>query len=142
MGNGAQTGMKSIDVTIVGGGMITNDLILPTAYLLQRTGMVGNIHVCALNTPPLKALNENEVFAQFFPGQGFTPHPVLDESPAKTFPDLYRQVLAAMPSRQVVFVAMPDQLHYEVVMEALRNNQHVMCVKPLVLSFDQAETIG
>ena len=51
--------MKPIDVTIVGGGMITHDLILPSIYQLQRTGVVGKISICALNTPPLKTLKES-----------------------------------------------------------------------------------
>lgn len=38
-----------LDVMIVGGGMITNDLILPSVYHLQRVGVVGRIQVCALN---------------------------------------------------------------------------------------------
>ena len=29
---------KPVDVTIVGGGMITHDQILPSIYHLQRTG--------------------------------------------------------------------------------------------------------
>ncbi len=54
-----QEATRTVDVTIVGGGMITNDLILPTIYHLQRTGVVNDIHICALNNPPLKALKEN-----------------------------------------------------------------------------------
>ena len=50
--------IKPIDVTIVGGGMITNDLILPSIYHMQRTGIVGNINICALNNSPLKVLKE------------------------------------------------------------------------------------
>jgi predicted dehydrogenase len=46
-----------------------------------------------------------------------------------------------MKPRQAVVVAMPDQLHFEVVMEALKANQHVLCVKPLVLRYDDAEKI-
>jgi len=38
----------------------------------------------------------------------------------------------------MVLVAMPDQFHYQVVMEALNQNQHVLCVKPLVLKYEQA----
>jgi len=38
-------------------------------------------------------------------------------------------------------VAMPDQLHYMVVKEALKNNQNVLCVKPLVLKYEQASEI-
>jgi len=36
-----------------------------------------------------------------------------------------------------VVVAMPDQLHYSVIKEALKNHQHILCVKPLVLQYAQ-----
>lgn len=133
--------MKKLDVTIVGGGMITNDLLLPSLYHLQRTGAVGPIRICALNTPPLRALKENPEFLQAFPGQDFTPYPALAETPEKDFPTLYQEVIAAMPPRNVVGVAMPDHLHYEVVREALEHDQHVLCVKPLVLKYQHSVEI-
>ncbi len=120
--------------------MITNDLILPCLYHLQRS-IVGDIHICALNTPPLQALKDNPELAEAFPGHGFTPHPGLDGPADQNFPDRYKEVLAGMSPRNAVVVAMPDQLHYEVVMEALKNDQHVLCVKPLVLSYAQAVEI-
>ncbi|MBI3948128.1 MAG: Gfo/Idh/MocA family oxidoreductase [Armatimonadetes bacterium] len=126
---------KPIEVTVVGGGMITNDLLLPAIYQLQRAGAIGGIKICALNTPPLKALKESETLAQAFPGQSFTPYPALAEPADRIFPDLYKEVIAEMPPRQAVVVAVPDQFHYETVMTALRNNQHVLCVKPLVLRY-------
>lgn len=129
---------RPIDVTIVGGGMITLDLLLPSIYHLQRTGTVGSIHVCALDSGPLKTLKADEGMRQAFPGQGFTAHPSENEEPTKKFPTLYKEVLASMAPRQAVVVAMPDQFHYEVVMEALRNEQHVLCVKPLVLKYQHA----
>jgi hypothetical protein len=46
-----------------------------------------------------------------------------------------------MPKRQAVVVAVPDELHYDAVMEALRNDQHVLCVKPLVHQYTQAVEI-
>ncbi len=128
---------KPVEVTIVGGGMITNDLILPSVYHLQRTGIVGKINVCALNNPPLKALKENKENQEAFPGQDFNAYPSLSEKPDKNFPDLFKEVLRGMPPRQVVVVAMPDQLHYSVIKEALKNNQHILCVKPLVLQYAQ-----
>ena len=132
---------KTVDVTIVGGGMITNDLLLPSIYHLQRTGIIGNINICALNNPPLKALRENKEIQEAFPGQDFTPYPSLSEPQEKNFPELYKEVLSKMPPRQAVVVAMPDQFHYEVVMETLRHNQHVLCVKPLALKYEQAKEI-
>ena len=132
---------KRVEVTIVGGGMITNDLILPAVYHLQRTGVVGDIRICALNTPPLKALKESTVIQQAFPGQDFAPYPALEERPDRNFPELYKQVLAEMPPRSAVIVAMPDHLHYAVNMEALKNGHHILCVKPLVLRYDEAVEI-
>ncbi len=132
---------ESIDATIIGGGMITNDLILPSIYHLQRTGVVGNINICSLNNPPLKALKENKEIQEAFPKQDFTPYPSLSESPKKNFPELYKEVLSKMAPRQVVVVAMPDQLHYEVVMEALKSDQHLLCVKPLVLKYEHAKEV-
>jgi len=133
--------MKSIDVCIVGGGMITQDLILPSIYHLQRTGVIGEISVCALNSAPLKALRDSPDLGGAFPGQAFTPYPAFTEDPKNQFPDLYKQTLSKMPPRQAVVVAMPDQLHYGVVKEALANNQNVLCVKPLVLKYEQAAEI-
>ena len=39
-----------------------------------------------------------------------------------------------MPAGNIVIVALPDQLHYEAVMTAIEHGQHVLCVKPLVLT--------
>ncbi len=129
---------KPIDVTIVGGGMITNDLILPSIYHMQRTDVVGDIKICALNSGPLKELKENEEIRQAFPGQDFAAYPDVSEPADKMMPDLYREVLKKIPPRQAVIVAVPDQLHYGIVKEALACNQHVLCVKPLVLKYEQA----
>ncbi len=133
--------MNPMDVTIIGGGMITHDLILPSVYHLQRTGTVGAIGVCALNTPPLNVLRTSAEFRQAFPGQEFTPYPALDEPPDKAFPELYKDVLKRMRPRQAAIVAMPDQFHYAVVKDALMADQHVLCVKPLVLRHAQAVEI-
>ena len=127
----------AFDVTIVGGGMITNDLLLPSVYHLQRLGVVANISICALNSPPLKALKENPELRQAFPNQDFTAYPAADTPATETFPNLFRERIAAARPRQVVIVAVPDQFHDDVVREALRHDQHVLCVKPLVLSYAQ-----
>jgi D-galacturonate reductase len=129
---------KKIDVMIVGGGMITNDLILPSVYHLQRTGTVGRIQVCALNSPPLKALKDSRELQAAFPGQDFEAYPPVTEPADRMFPTLFKERLAAMPPRQAVIVAVPDQFHYEIVKECLTRNQHVLCVKPLVLNYAHA----
>jgi predicted dehydrogenase len=132
---------KAIDVTIIGGGMITNDLILPSIYHLQRTGVVKNINICALNSSPLRALKKNPDFKRAFPGQTFTPYPSLSGPARANFPGLYKKVLSKMEPRNAVVVAVPDQLHYPVIREVLKKNQHILSVKPLVLKYEQAAEI-
>ena len=132
---------NSLDVTIVGGGMITHDLILPSVYQLQREGSVNNINVCSLDSGPLKFLKESSAISDGFPGHNFIAYPSLDEPEDKKFPDLFKEVLSSMKPRQLVVVAMPDQLHYPVIMEALKNDQHILCVKPLVLKYEQTVEI-
>lgn len=133
--------MRSLDVAIIGGGMITYDLLLPAVYHLQRTGFINSIKVCALDSAPLKALKNSKEILEAFPGQKFEAFPPESEPEDKKFPELYKDVVAGMKPRQLIIVAMPDQLHYPVVMEALRNNQHILCVKPLVLKYEQAAEI-
>jgi predicted dehydrogenase len=127
-------------VTIVGGGMITHDQILPSLYQMQRQGRIGEIAICALKPSMLRALAEAEGLRNAFPGQSFTPYPSLD-APEAAQPDLFRDVIAKMPPRQIVCVAVPDQLHYDVIMTALRHEQHVLTVKPLVLRHREAQEI-
>ena len=121
--------------------MITNDLILPSIYHLQRLGMIGSITITALNNPPLKALLNNPDFSLSFPGQTFTPSPPLSDPETASHPDLYKEVIAALPPHNAVIVAVPDQLHYAIVKVALEANQHVLCVKPLVLKYAQTREI-
>jgi D-galacturonate reductase len=131
----------ALDTLIIGGGMITNDLILPSVYHLQRLGAVGQIAICALNSPPLRALKESADLKATFPGQDFTAYPDIHEPADRLFPNLFREVLARAKPRQAVIVAVPDQFHYETVLAALQADQHVLCVKPLVLQYTQAVEI-
>ncbi|HPP66801.1 MAG TPA: Gfo/Idh/MocA family oxidoreductase, partial [bacterium] len=71
----------------------------------------------------------------------FTPYPDILEPEENSYPQLYKRVISEMKPRQIVVVAMPDNLHYQVVIEALKNNQHVLCVKPLVLQYNQSQEI-
>ncbi|MBK7713083.1 MAG: Gfo/Idh/MocA family oxidoreductase [Bacteroidales bacterium] len=121
--------------------MITYDLLLPSVYHLQRTGFINSIKVCALDSAPLRSLKNSKEILEAFPGQDFEAFPPVTEPENNKFPDLYREVIAGMKPRQLVIVAMPDQLHYPVVMEALRRDQHILCVKPLVLKYEQAAEI-
>lgn len=132
---------QKLEVVVVGGGMITHDQILPSLYQLQRTGVVGAIKVCALNPVPLRALAESSNLLEAFPGHSFEAFPPLDAPDSTMLPDLYREVIAGLPPRNLVVVAVPDHVHGRVIHTALKHDQHVLAVKPLVPSYAESVEI-
>lgn len=133
--------MTPPQVLIVGGGMITHDQLLPSIWHMQRQGWLGEICICALTARPLKELMESETLRRAFPGSTFRAYPDPSGDLDAPQPELYRELIGRMPPRNIVVVAVPDQLHYPVIMEALRADQHVLAVKPLVLTAREAEEI-
>jgi D-galacturonate reductase len=126
------------DVLIVGGGMITHDQILPSLFHLQREGRTGEISVVASQRRTVQSLETTPMWAKAFPGQKFRAYP---ESGEQRQPELYREVIRAMAPGNIVVAAVPDQLHFNVVMAALEAGQHVCCVKPLVLTARESTVI-
>ena len=122
-------------VLIIGGGMITHHQLLPSIYHMQRQGRIGDIAVCASRFATVRDLAASAALQHAFPGQRFRAYPANDGPPQ---PQLYRAAIADLLPRQLVFIATPDHLHYEMVMAALAHDQHVCCVKPLVLERRQA----
>jgi predicted dehydrogenase len=118
--------------------MITHDQILPTLFHMQRSGAVGEITVCASRPATVRALAEAESLRLAFPGQSFRGLPESGERQ----PELYREAIRRMPPRQIVVAAVPDQLHFDVILTALQHDQHVCAVKPLVLQHRQAVQIA
>jgi hypothetical protein len=133
--------MSAPAVAVIGGGMIVHDQILPSLYHLQRQGIIGEIRICSQHLRSLQALAGDSMLASAFPGQSFRPCPDFSADPTVPRPDLFRKVLAAMPPRNIAVVAVPDQIHHDVIMTALRADQHVLTVKPLVLKTSDAAEI-
>ena len=125
-------------VTVIGGGMITHDQLLPSLYHLQRLGRIGAIQVCASSHDTVKQLADAPALREAFPGQTFRPYP---PGEGARQPELYREVLAAAAPGGLAVVAVPDQLHFAVIMAALEADQHVLAVKPLVLRASEAAHI-
>src|SRR5258708_9148571 len=122
--------MKPFDAVIIGGGMISHDQLLPSFYQLRRLGAIGAIHVCSRRTTTIDQLQASQTIREAFPEQQFS---------GTTEP--YDHVVSAIPPRQIVVVAVPDPLHRDVIVAALRANQHVLTVKPLVMTVRDAEEI-
>lgn len=114
----------SLDVLSIGGGMILQDQILPSLHHLRRMGTIGQIEVCARRPSTLDALR----FA-------------LPDMPFQPRLEPYAELLPRRNPRQLTVVALPDVLHFDAVMGALQADQHVLCVKPLVLSAEEADKI-
>lgn len=119
-----------MQVLLLGGGMIAHDQILPSLYQLRRLGEVGEIAVCARRAETLEALASAERIRRAFPGFSFRP-----------VTDPYASAIAALPAGQLVVVGLPDDLHFDAVMTALRHGQNVLCVKPLVLTVAESHAI-
>lgn len=117
-------------VSVIGGGMIVHDQILPSLYQLKRQGKIGNITVCARRKETLDSLKANERIRRAFPEQDFV---------ATTAP--YHDVLANAAERNLAIIALPDQIHFNAVMTAIDARQHVVCVKPLVQTIQHAKVI-
>ncbi|MCX6595658.1 MAG: Gfo/Idh/MocA family oxidoreductase [Acidobacteria bacterium] len=111
-------------VSVIGGGMIVIDQILPSLDYLRRLGVVSDIEVCARRPSTLEAL------AAARPDMPFRPRL-----------EPYAQVLAELPPRQLAVIALPDQTHFDAVMTALQADQHVLCVKPLVRTLAESHLI-
>jgi D-galacturonate reductase len=131
--------MTKPEVLMVGGGMIAHDQILPSLYQLQRQGRISAISVCDAAFETLEKLARAEDLRRAFPGQSFRAWP--SGAAGGRQPELYREAIARLPERSIVVVAVPDQLHYGVIMTALQHHQHVLSVKPLVLEYAQAAEI-
>jgi D-galacturonate reductase len=133
--------VRKPEIVMVGGGMIAHDQILPSLYELQRRGMIGEITVCAQHARTVQSLAANEMIRRAFPGHSFRGLPDAAGESEAAQPELYKKAIAALAPRQIVIAAVPDPLHYEVIMTALRHDQHVMAVKPLVLTVAHAREI-
>ncbi|HYI95576.1 MAG TPA: Gfo/Idh/MocA family oxidoreductase [Bryobacteraceae bacterium] len=119
-------------VLVVGGGMITHDQILPSLLHLQTLGVISQVSVVASRSTTIQKLREA------FPQEDFEAHP---ESGSDPQPALYKGLIAKMSAGNIVIIALPDQLHYEAVMAAIEHGQHVLCVKPLVLTVRESIAI-
>lgn len=130
--------MRPLDVTIVGAGMIVHDQLLPAFYQLRRQGLVGEITVCARSSRGIRTLLDSPTLRAAFPDQQFRPVPHPESDPADVDEQRYLDVLKRARPRNLVVVAVPDHLHRDVVLAALHHNQHVICVKPLVLRVEHS----
>ena len=123
----------SMPILVVGGGMISEEVILPTVFQEQREGRVGETQVVSRRAATIKHLQE--VFA----GKAFVgcPDPTTTDL-EESYPEGYKEAIQDLDEYGIVIVATPDHLHTPVILEALRTGHHVIVEKPLCLKVEEA----
>jgi len=125
---------SKVDVLIVGGGMISQEVILPTIFQEQKYGRVGNISISSLTGEIIEKLQG--MFPEF---KGY-PDPKT-QGTTKMYPEMYKQAIADLPENGVVIVATPDHFHTPVIKAAIKAKKHVIVEKPLCLKVEEANEI-
>lgn len=100
---------------------------------LIGAGFVSDIHAHAFQ----KYVHDAEIVAVASPTPGKAATFARERSIPHAFED-YRQLLA-MKDIDVVTVAIPNDLHCQVTVEAARAGKHVICEKPLCVTLEEAD---
>jgi len=126
-----------VPVLVIGGGMISQEVILPTVFQERKRGKVGNISLSTLTR------EQTNHVQKVFPREEFRGYPA-EGSAAENEPrpEDYKQAIADLEEHGVVIVATPDHLHQIMVMEAIAAGHDVIVEKPLCLKTADADMIG
>ena len=89
----------------------------------------------------LRELAGSDSLRAAFPGESFEAFPPLETDPAETHEDAYRRAVDALPPRSLVVVATPETTHFEIARYALLHEQHVLAVKPFVMTYRELAEI-
>ncbi len=126
-----------LDVLVIGGGMISQEVILPTVFQDRRRGKIGRVLISSLTGDILQQVRGA------LPGEPFEPYPDPDkEDPKKRFPDLFHKAIEDLSENSIVIVATPDHLHTPMIVAALDAGYDVSCMKPLCLKVEEAHQIA
>ncbi len=125
-----------MNVLVIGGGMISQEVAIPTLLQERMRGVVGDLHVSALNSGIIKQCEE------LFPGGQFHGYPDPAKHPAdESHPRMYEEAMGKLGRHGVVVVATPDHLHTRMTLEAIEAGHDVIVMKPLCLKVDEAHQI-
>jgi len=125
-----------VDALVIGGGMISEELVLPALFQERRRGNVGKVQIVSLNAAIIKRLRDA------FPDEEFGGFPdpkehALDEA----IPAGYKEFIQKLGDHGIVYVTTPDHLHTQMVIESVEAGHGVVCMKPLCLKLDEADRI-
>ncbi len=128
---------KKLDALVVGGGMISLEVILPTLFQERQKGKIGEIFLSARRIKTTKAVCEA------FPDEKIVlyPDPEQTGNISKLHLESLKQALEKLGKYGVVIVATPDSAHTPAIISSLNAGHHVLVEKPLCLKVEEARQI-
>lgn len=131
----AKSAPIKLSALVVGGGMITEEVILPTLLQQRRYGAVADITVVSRRAATIQRLQD------LFPNQlAGIPDPAATELES-SHPEAFQQAIRQLPGPGVVVVATPDHLHTPVILAAIAAGHDVIVEKPLCLKVTEVHQI-
>jgi len=128
--------MTTLNVLVVGGGMISQEVIFPTLFQQRRKGKIGRVLIATRRARTIQEIR------RLFPDEPFDAWPDPKRfGPDESHPDIYKDALAALKPPGVVVVATPDHLHTPVILAAIRAGFDVIVQKPLCLKTAEVRQI-
>ena len=102
-----------------------------------KVGLIGTGFVADLHAAAFKLVPDAEVVAVASPSPGKARRFAEAHGIANAFAD-YRDLLA-LKDVQLVTLAIPNDLHARVTLDAARAGKHVVCEKPLCRTLEEAD---
>jgi predicted dehydrogenase len=124
---------EKLNVLVVGGGMISEEVVIPTVFQERKRGKVDRVVVASRRPATISHLRE------VFKDEDFDGLPEGD--PESSHPDCYKEALAALEKPGVVIVATPDHLHTGIILDAIDHGFDCIVQKPLCLKTADAHAI-
>lgn len=125
-------------IGVVGSGMIMEDQNGPAIAQMVGRGVLGQVHIAAQGSASLRKLLGLPWWGERFPElpDGWVKtYPSLETDPSVRRSDFYREMYRALPPGSIVLIAVPDESHERLIVEALESGLHVVTVKSLCTSY-------
>ncbi|MCM8758146.1 MAG: Gfo/Idh/MocA family oxidoreductase [Candidatus Omnitrophica bacterium] len=123
--------MNRLNTLVIGGGMITKQVILPVLAQEKRKGKISSITVASRRKETIQQLKD------IFPQENLKGYPEKNDEQ----PDAWKIALKNLEKPGLVIIATPDDLHAEMCLEAIEYGFDVIVQKPLCLKTEDAKQI-
>jgi len=122
--------MVKLNVTVIGGGMITRQVILPTIIQEKKKGKISSIVVASRTRDTIEQL------IKLFPDVNIKGYPEKDQDS-----HAWKTAIKETEKPSIIIIATPDDLHAEMALFAIEHSHHVIVQKPLCLTVNDAYNI-